>query len=325
MNKRYQRPVTRMYVTLIALLIIVSLTGFIDKGKLVTIHADGTVKTVYTHAINEEALMRENKIVIGSYDELQVSTPKLTEGSQVTVCRAVPVTIEYKGQKQQVLSAKKTVQDVAVQYGYDTEAYRPYGKADAAVEENIVIRIGALSKKTITEDEVVPYAVESIPDENIGRGEEQILQEGKDGRKKVTVNIVSLDGKVIGREPVSTTLVTEMQPLIRHVGTKETVEINTGAISKYKKVFTMVATAYLPTDGNGEGITKMGTIARYGVVAVDPNIIPLGSRVFIPGYGLATAEDTGGDILGNRIDLCMEDYNSCMRFGRRTVPVYVLE
>ena len=296
MNKRYQRPVTRMYVTLIALLIIVSLAGFIDKGKSVTIHADGTVKTVYTHAINEEALMRENKIVIGPYDELQVSTPKLTEGSQVTVCRAVPVTIEYKGQKQQVLS-----------------------------EENIVIRIGALSKKTITEDEVVPYAVESIPDENIGRGEEQILQEGKDGRKKVTVNIVSLDGKVIGREPVSTTLVTEMQPLIRHVGTKETVEINTGAISKYKKVFTMVATAYLPTDGNGEGITKMGTIARYGVVAVDPNIIPLGSRVFIPGYGLATAEDTGGDILGNRIDLCMEDYNSCMRFGRRTVPVYVLE
>ena len=69
----------------------------------------------------------------------------------------------------------------------------------------------------------------------------------------------------------------------------------------------------------------MGTLARYGVVAVDPNVIPLGTRVFIPGYGVAIAEDTGGDILGNRIDLCMEDYNACMIFGRRTVPVYILE
>ena len=87
----------------------------------------------------------------------------------------------------------------------------------------------------------------------------------------------------------------------------------------------MEATAYLPTDGNGEGITKMGTLARHGVVAVDPNVIPLGTRVFIPGYGVAIAEDTGSAILGNRIDLCMEDYTSAMIFGRRVVPVYILE
>ena len=69
----------------------------------------------------------------------------------------------------------------------------------------------------------------------------------------------------------------------------------------------------------------MGTRARYGVVAVDPNVIPLGSTVYIPGYGVARAEDTGGAILGNRIDLCMEDYDTCMAFGRRMVPVYILQ
>ena len=87
----------------------------------------------------------------------------------------------------------------------------------------------------------------------------------------------------------------------------------------------MVATAYLPTDGEGRGITYTGTRARYGEIAVDPRVIPLGTKVFIPGYGIAVAEDTGGDILGNRIDLCMESYDSCMAFGRRTVQVYILE
>lgn len=80
-----------------------------------------------------------------------------------------------------------------------------------------------------------------------------------------------------------------MQPLVRKVGTKETVEINTstGDVSHYQKIITMEATAYLPTDGDGQCITRMGTRARYGVVAVDPNVIPLGSTVFIPGYGVA--------------------------------------
>ena len=93
----------------------------------------------------------------------------------------------------------------------------------------------------------------------------------------------------------------------------------------YTQVLGMEATAYLPTDGGGEGLTAMGIPATYGVVAVDPNVIPLGSRVYIPGYGEALAADTGGAIYGYRIDLCMEDYWQAMDFGRRTVNVFVLK
>jgi 3D (Asp-Asp-Asp) domain-containing protein len=60
-------------------------------------------------------------------------------------------------------------------------------------------------------------------------------------------------------------------------------------------------------------------------VAVDPNVIALGTRLFIPGYGLALAADTGGAIVGNRIDLCMEDYDDAWYFGRRMVKVYILD
>jgi len=93
----------------------------------------------------------------------------------------------------------------------------------------------------------------------------------------------------------------------------------------YSQVLGMEATAYLPTDGNGEGITAMGIPATYGIVAVDPAIIPLGTRVYIPGYGEALAADTGGAIYGYKIDLCMESYWQAMDFGRRTVTVFVLK
>ena len=120
----------------------------------------------------------------------------------------------------------------------------------------MTIRIGNISRKAITEDEVVPFAIESIPDENLSQGQEEIVQEGMNGRKKVTVHIISLDGQVVGKEVVSTTLVTEMQPLIRRVGTQETVTLNTGDVSKYKEVFTMEATAYLPSDATARALLR---------------------------------------------------------------------
>lgn len=167
-----KRPITRMYATMIALLVIVSLTGFIDRGKSVTLVADGETRQVYTHAVNEKALMRENNIDIGDYDEIDVSTQKLDDGSYVKVRRAIPVTLEYRGQTQEVYTAKHNSQEVAEQYGYNKEKYRPYGDVQKPLQAGQHIVIGHVSRKTITEDEVVPYAIESIPDETLGQGEE---------------------------------------------------------------------------------------------------------------------------------------------------------
>ncbi|MBQ7477205.1 MAG: 3D domain-containing protein [Selenomonadaceae bacterium] len=107
----------------------------------------------------------------------------------------------------------------------------------------------------------------------------------------------------------------------------ETVNLNYGTEEEfnYTAVMSMEATAYLPSDGGGSGMTAMGIPATYGVVAVDPSIIPLGTRLYIPGYGMAIAADTGGAIVGYCIDLCMESYAEAMDFGRRVVTVYVLD
>lgn len=102
------------------------------------------------------------------------------------------------------------------------------------------------------------------------------------------------------------------------------VETSRGAL-RYTNVMVMEASAYLPSDGGGSCVTATGLPATHGVVAVDPDVIPLGTRLYIPGYGVAIAADTGGMIEGDMIDLCMEDYDDCMEFGRRDIDVYILE
>lgn len=89
----------------------------------------------------------------------------------------------------------------------------------------------------------------------------------------------------------------------------------------------MTATAYSAFNKNGGyGKTASGMTAGFGVAAVDPRVIPLGTKLYIEGYGYAIAADTGGAIKGNKIDLCFEKSNSeLMAFGRKTMTVYILE
>ena len=92
------------------------------------------------------------------------------------------------------------------------------------------------------------------------------------------------------------------------------------------RTITMRSTAYTsdPSENGGYSTTAMGTAIRYGVAAVDPNVIPLGTRLYIEGYGYARAEDTGGAIKGNKIDLVFGSKAQSNRWGRRTVRVTIL-
>jgi 3D (Asp-Asp-Asp) domain-containing protein len=87
----------------------------------------------------------------------------------------------------------------------------------------------------------------------------------------------------------------------------------------------MVATAYTASCGGCDGMTAIGRRAGHGIVAVDPRIIPLGTHLYIPGYGPAIAGDTGGAIVGHRIDLGFDTLRDAMLFGRRDVTVYRLK
>ena len=124
-------------------------------------------------------------------------------------------------------------------------------------------------------------------------------------------------------QPIEPVKIQEPAPVVEPM--PENVVDTPNGYMPYTQVFSMEATAYLPTDGSAEGLTAMGIPATYGIVAVDPDVIPLGTKVYVPGYGVALAADTGGAIYGYKIDLCMESYDEAMDFGRRNVTVFVLE
>ena len=114
-------------------------------------------------------------------------------------------------------------------------------------------------------------------------------------------------------------------------GVGGTVATSRSAATRYSYVLDMTATAYTYGEGGHWGdVTASGKAVQVGYVAVDPRVIPLGSRLYITYpdgsecYGFAVAEDTGGAIKGNRIDLFFETYDEAISFGRRTVRVYVL-
>ena len=103
-----------------------------------------------------------------------------------------------------------------------------------------------------------------------------------------------------------------------------TPETNDNSNESNLSTFTMSATAY-----TGGGLTAMGIKPvrdpnGLSTVSVDPSVIPLGSKVYVEGYGYAIASDTGGAIKGNKIDLYMNTLQDCYAFGRRTVTVNIV-
>jgi len=99
----------------------------------------------------------------------------------------------------------------------------------------------------------------------------------------------------------------------------------TGTLNLASAALSMVATAYTAGCGGCSGITASGRPAGHGIVAVDPRVIPLGTRMYIPGYGHAVAGDTGGAIRGNRIDLGFNSNAAANQFGRRSITVYLIK
>ncbi|MDU4325858.1 MAG: 3D domain-containing protein, partial [Clostridium celatum] len=91
------------------------------------------------------------------------------------------------------------------------------------------------------------------------------------------------------------------------------------------KTLTMESTAYYGHATTASGLKPVRNPDGISTVAVDPNVIPLGSKVYVSGYGVAIAADTGGAIKGNIIDVYLNSYEECMSWGRRQVTVQILE
>lgn len=192
------------------------------------------------------------------------------------------------------------------------------------------------SVQTETVEVDIPFTETKRADSNLTAGEEVVAQKGVNGKRSETYNVTYVDGVMQDKTLVNT--VTTKQPVTQIVnegGAAVTLASRGGEdVGRYSQILTMTATAYtgdVACTGKSDGITATGVQAKKGVVAVDPNVIPLGSKLYIESsdgsyvYGTAVAADTGGAIKGNKIDLCFNTYQEAVNFGRKSVKVYVLQ
>lgn len=320
--KVYRHKMLSAFLALFTVLLLA--TGFTFAYKNVQIEADGKMIPLKTIHSQPRDVLAQADIALGPQDQIRLSTASLAAGTTIRVYRAIPVQVIHRGKSETVSSSQPTVGELAASMGYKTEQVVTVPPAPTAISPNMQVVIKERSE-SISEEEVEDAApVFRQPDATLEKGVEKVEDEGRPGRRLLTVKQIYGDGEPFGTEIMKESVQELPQARVVRVGTRETVETSRGS-ARFSRVMRMEASAYLPTDGSGAGITATGIRARHGVVAVDPDVIPLGTHLFIPGYGVALAADVGGAIVGNRIDLCMEDYGEAVQFGRRAIKVYVLE
>ncbi|MFZ5944511.1 MAG: 3D domain-containing protein [Bacillota bacterium] len=175
--------------------------------------------------------------------------------------------------------------------------------------------------EVVSELEEIPFDRETQNSFKITKGFSKKIQEGQPGLKKVKYQVTYREGVEVSREVISEQILKNPKPEILLKGQRTKVAISSGRPTNAKDVLVMEASAYTHT-GNR---TFTGVYPEVGTIAVDPEVIPLGTKVWIEGYGFGVAQDTGGYIKGKRIDLFMETKRECLSWGRRHVRVLILE
>lgn len=181
--------------------------------------------------------------------------------------------------------------------------------------------------KKIEQREPIPYPTLRRNSSELRSGTNKTVRAGINGEKAITYKVFLKDKAEVRREKVSSKVLKKPVPEIIAMGRRGALP-SRGYFSG-RKVLTMIATGYDPSPeengGNTTGRSAIGLKVGHGVVAVDPRFIPLGTRLYIEGYGYAVAADTGGAIKGNRIDLGHDTKSAAARVGVQKVIVHILD
>ena len=253
-------------------------------------------------------------------------------------CRVV---IQYHGQTTMATSSGETVGQLLNRLALEVTGE---DVVSHGMEEPVVSGMELLVDRVVTAEEtytsVVSHSVTRCNDPQLPAGQERVLTPGEDGELLCRAEVTYKNGLETHRKILSQTMTRQPVTEIVAVGTGEPepelqigdgyITLPTGEVLTYTGTAAVRATAYTHTDAGCDFITSTGTTVRWGTVAVDPRYIPYGTRMFIQSstgsyvYGIAVAEDCGGDIKGDRMDLYMPTYEQCMEFGRRVCTVYFL-
>ena len=251
------------------------------------------------------------------------------------------ITLVVDGKEKEISTFKSNVEDllVAENIKYDSNDIISQDLS-TKLSDKMRIEVINVTEEIIKESKEVPFDVTVVEDNDLLKGETKVEEEGQTGKNELVYKITYHNGKAVEKTFLEEIVSTEPVNKVVKKGTKvEEVKVassrgestrrpvsanntnsNSTSSSSRGKHISVVATAY-----TGHGITATGTKPKWGTIAVDPSIIPYGTKVYIPQFNKTfIAEDCGGAIKGNKIDIYMNDEESVKNWGRKTIDICII-
>jgi resuscitation-promoting factor RpfB len=306
-------------------------------AKHVTLVHDGLTESIDTRAGTVGDLLAERNLARSPDDAVSADAASpLTDGETVVYRAAVLVTVTIDGQSRIVRTPAASVATLLAEQGVAFDRHDRVSPAPAtALAEGTAVTVKHVDAWTETVRKAVAAKVVKRFAFTLPPGKSAVVDPGTPGIAETAYAVTrTRDRRAVRKTALVSRILRAPRARIVAEGVGEYAALSqiaqrgiTGTLKLASAALSMVATAYTAGCGGcgGGGMTASGRPAGHGVVAVDPRVIPLGTRMYIPGYGHAVAGDTGGAIRGNRIDLGFNSSAAANQFGRRAVTVYLIK
>ncbi|WP_042201180.1 3D domain-containing protein [Paenibacillus camerounensis] len=339
----------------IALLILLYVHG--QGNKVINLVIDGEVLTLETREALLSDVLAKEQITLTPHDVVSIGlTDEIQDGDRVTITRAQKLTLTADGATKTLYTTEDSLGDAITKLGYSLDGDdKIFPSLDTAVTPDMEVKIVRITKQTVQQTVSLPFKVIKTADPSLYKGDVRVAQAGKPGAIIQHIQKIYQDGELVSKTMIGKEVQTVTKDKIIAVGTKKlptpvvaaatTTQTKTTTSSSAKKVAatTNVAhkagvdfeykrmiknvsmTAYSSEEPGIGTKTASGTRVTEGrTIAVDPSVIPIGWWVYIEGLGFRRAEDTGGAIKGNKIDVYYDSLSHARNFGRKSRTVYVI-
>lgn len=284
-------------------------------------------------------ILSKQGIILNEGDRVNYAlTDEVGNDAVISIARAMSVNIVYMGETRSCLTTNGSVAEILAEQGIAVDEDDVVTPAvTEKVSEGDTITVTVFETHNVTVQEKVAYSTKEIENASLEPYERIVIRAGQNGINEYVYEISYKDGVEVSRNLIKDSILSNpVEEIVEcgQTGVWQLGAVPASAPTNYSRVEVFNATAYdaSPTDnGKWAGRTSTGIPLVYGVVAVDPSVIPYGTKMYIESvdgqfkYGYAIAGDCGGAIKGNVVDLFFPDRGDCYSFGRRAVKVYFLD
>ena len=332
-NKEDIMEIRSRIALLIAVLFVLgtgTIAAYQSQPKTVIVTDQGKVTQYETEEMLVGEFLASQEIELNEKDEVSVDIGRtITDEMEIIITRWMPeVTLNLNKKQIKTVTRTYTVEEFLDEQGITLgEKHEVTPELTSPIENGMELVVK--TQKTSVERRIadLPYETKIESTSELKPGERKVKVAGMNGRIERDFEVVRYGGDIVEETQIRSLIFEQPRTEIILEGVKNAiVDPNTGRTYEYTKVLNMEATAYTDIPGDRwHGITASGMPTFVGMVAVDRNTIPLGTRLYVEGYGVAHAGDVGGAVKGNIIDLFMTSSQETKAFGRRARKVYVLK